>query len=288
MRDDVLIGEQYFVQDGPDSLYNIHSVTKSVVSILFGIATDKGWITNLDKTVSDYLTAYMNPIPPASSGVSIRHLLTMSGGFQWDETNDLGPWTYYSNPIAAILKLPIVSYPGTQFHYNTGACELLSGIFKIGTDQNLYDFAKENLFAPLGITGPRRWDTDLLGLNRGGYTLYLTPLDMLRIGQLCLHEGQWNGKQIVSAGWIRESTSARIPVSPPYTSYGYLWWVGASNNYSYYYANGYGGQFIFIVPARNLVIVARSDWNQMLKTSDQQWAETWDIIVNHVLPAVQQ
>jgi CubicO group peptidase (beta-lactamase class C family) len=293
-RNGVLVGEEYFNNDGRDSLYHIRSVTKSVVSILFGIAVDRGLIRSLDLTVKEILGDYVDSMSAATGSITIRNLLTMSGGFQWEElrtTYDLALWTNASDKIAHVLRLPIVNAPGTQFTYNTAACQLLSAIFKAITGMTLYDFAVNNLFQPLGMSGMRPWEMDSKGFHYGGYKLSLTPIDMLSIGQLFLNEGQFGGRQIVSAEWVRASTRAQISTANamPYgPTYGYLWWSGRYGTYDYYFANGFGGQFIFNVPALRLVVVTRSDWTGTGRTGDEQWMQTMDIIINRVLPSVQQ
>ena len=292
-RNGVLVGEEYFNNDGRDSLYHIRSVTKSVVSILFGIAVDRGLIRSLDLTVKDLLGEYVDSMSAATGSITIRNLLTMSGGFQWEElrtTYDFALWSNSNDKVAHVLKLPIANPPGTQFTYNTAACQLLSAIFKATTGMSLYDFAVNNLFQPLGMTGPRPWEVDSKGYYYGGYRLSLTPIDMLNIGQLFLNEGQFRGRQIVSAEWVRASTRAQISTgnAVPYgPTYGYLWWSGRNGNYDYYFANGFGGQFIFNVPALRLVVVTRSDWTNTGRTGEEQWMQTMDIIINRVLPAVQ-
>lgn len=292
-RNGVLVGEEYFTNDGRDSLYHIRSVTKSVVSILFGIAVDRGLIRSLDLTVKDILGEYVDSMSATTGSITIRNLLTMSSGFQWEElrtTYDLALWSNASDKVAHVLRLPMAHSPGTQFTYNTAACQLLSAIFKAATKMSLYDFAVNNLFQPLAMTGPRPWEMDAQGYHYGGHKLSLTPIDMLNIGQLFLNEGQFGGRQIVSAEWVRASTRAQIPAGNVMTygpSYGYLWWVGRYGTYDYYFANGFGGQFIVNVPALKLTVVARSDWTGTGRTGEEQWMQTMDIIMNRVLPAVQ-
>ena len=292
-RDGVLVAEEYFNRDGRDSLYHVRSVTKSVVSILFGIAVDKGLIRSLDLTVRDFLKDYVDSMSAATGSITIRDLLTMSGGFSWEELrswDDFNLWVSSADHVVHVLRLPMANPPGTQFTYNTAACQLLSAIFKEATGTRLYNFAVSNLFQPLGIVGARPWESDENLLNYGGFRLSLKPIDMLNIGLLYLNEGQFEGRQIVSAEWVRASTRAQISTGNVMMygpSYGYLWWIGRYGTYDYYFANGYGGQFIVNVPALRLVVVTRSDWTGTGRTADEQWMQTIDIIMNRVLPAVQ-
>lgn len=292
VRNGVLVGEEYFQSDGRDSLYHVRSVTKSVVSILFGIAVDKGLIPSLDATVKDYLGNDFDGIPPITGSITIRNLLTMSGGFQWEELQnftDFDNWAYAADHVRYVLMLPVVNAPGTRFTYNTAACQVLSAIFRKATGYHLLQFARENLFEPLGMVGTRPWVADDDGYNYGGYRLSLKPLDMVNIGLLYLNEGEFNGKRIVPAEWVRASTRIQISTNNvmPYTSgYGYLWWVGRTGQYDYFFANGYGGQFIVVFPALRLIVVTRSDWTYSGRTGPDQWMSTMGIIVTHVLPAV--
>jgi CubicO group peptidase (beta-lactamase class C family) len=292
VRNGVLVGEEYFRSDGREVLYHVRSVTKSVVSILFGIAVDRGLIRSLDATVNDYLSDSYDAIPSLTSTITIRNLLTMTGGFQWEEfqsTASLDSWFYATDHVQHVLQLPVVNTPGTTFTYNTAACQLLSAIFKKATGSNLSDFARQNLFEPLGMVGDRPWAFDERGYNYGGYQLSLKPMDMVNIGLLYLNEGEFGGRRIVSADWVRSSTRTQIStnnVIPFESGYGYLWWTGRTGQYDYFFANGYGGQFIVVVPPLRLVVVARSSWTNSGRTADDQWMSTLDIIMNHVLPAV--
>jgi CubicO group peptidase (beta-lactamase class C family) len=291
-RNSVLVGEEYFRNDGREVLYHVRSVTKSVVSLLFGIAVDRGLIRSLDATVNDYLGDSYDAIPASTGTITIRNLLTMSGGFQWEEfqtTSSLDSWFYATDHVQRVLQLPVVNTPGTTFTYNTAACQLLSAIFKKATGVNLLEFARQNLFEPIGIVGDRPWVADERGYNYGGYQLSLKPMDMVNLGSLYINEGVVDGRRIVSADWVRASTRTQIATNniiPFESGYGYLWWIGRTGQYDYFFANGYGGQFIVVVPALQLVVVARSSWANAGRTADIQWMSTMDIIMSHVLPAV--
>ena len=202
---------------------------------------------------------------------------------------DFDNWVYAADHVRYVLMLPVVNTPGTRFTYNTAACQVLSAIFRKATGYHLLQFAKENLFEPLGMVGNRPWLADDDGYNYGGYRLSLKPLDMVNIGLLYLNEGEFNGKRIISADWVRASTRVQISTNniiPFESGYGYLWWIGRMGQYDYYFANGYGGQFIVVFPALRLVVVTRSDWTYSGRTGPDQWMSTMGIIMDHVLPAV--
>ncbi|NQU87574.1 MAG: serine hydrolase, partial [Mariniphaga sp.] len=256
--------EEYFVNDGPDSLYHVQSVTKSIVSILIGIAIEKDFL-DLNETVGNYLSEYVDSLNPSIASITIKNLLTMSGGFEWDEMTDFvqyfNPWASAENNIKYVLKMPMSHEPGEIFTYNTAACQLLSAIIYEATGLSLDEFGEAHFFQPLGITN-RIWYADYQGFNYGGAMLLLSPPDMLKIGLLYLNKGSYNGQQIVSESWVNESHFPHYNTNNviPYGSeYGYFWWIGNYQGHHLYFANDYGGQFIFIVPDFDLVVVARSD-----------------------------
>lgn len=290
-RNNVVIAEEYYT-DGPDSLYHVYSVTKSVTSALFGMAVKRGMITNLETTVADFLASYTDTLNPVTGSITIRDLLTMSGGFEWDEYtnfNQYNQWVASQDHVKFVLDLPIQNQPGTVFTYNTAACQLLSAIFTEATGYTLKEFAEIFFFPVLDMEGPRPWSADERGLNYGGVYLSLTPMDMLKIGLLYVNDGVYNNTQLLNSDWISQSSQNWIQTGPAYLgshSYGFLWWIGGEGMQQYYYASGYGGQFIFILPELNAVIVARSQWDYPGGIADQQWVNTIQIIINRVIPAI--
>jgi CubicO group peptidase (beta-lactamase class C family) len=151
-------------------------------------------------------------------------------------------------------------------------------------------FAKQHLFQPLGITD-RSWGTDKQGIYNGGAALSLTPYDMLKIGQLYLNRGVYNGVRIVSEEWIQKASTFKIMtngIEPFGPGYGYFWWIGSSGSHCYYFANGYGGQFIVVVPDIRLIVVATNNWSNVpTDTANQDWYNTLDVIINKIIPIYQ-
>jgi len=293
-RNNDIIVESYFGSGGADSLHRTKSVTKSVTSILVGMALDQGHIKSIDETVGDYLSDYLTPEDTLIASVSIRELLTMTGGFDWNELTD-PDWIYWNSWVRSedhfihALHIPIIHEPGTQFTYCTTGCQILSGIFTRATGYTLKDFAEEFLFDPLGIVGDRYWDADHQGFNYGGVTLHLKAIDMLKIGQLFLGKGVFNGRQVVSESWVSASTSTQVENhnSMHYSNdYGYYWWIGEQQGTEYYFANGYGGQFIFIFPELDLLVIAQSELNNEHHEPGQQWMNTISLIMNDILDSV--
>jgi CubicO group peptidase (beta-lactamase class C family) len=293
-RNDEIIVEAYFGNGGADSLHRTKSVTKSVTSILLGMAIDQGYISSVDETVSDYLSEYLTPEDSILARVSIRELLTMTGGFDWNELTD-PDWIYWNNWVRSddhflyALQVPIIHEPGTHFTYCTTGCQILSGIFTKATGQTLKAFAEEKLFTPLGIEGDRPWGADQQGFNYGGVTLELKAMDMLKIGQLCLDNGKYNNQQIVPEAWVSISTSPQFENhnSMSFSNhYGFYWWIGEQNGRDYYFANGYGGQFICIFPELDLLVIAQSELNNDYHEPGEQWMNTLSLILNDILDAV--
>jgi CubicO group peptidase (beta-lactamase class C family) len=293
-RNSDIIVEAYFGKGGADSIHKVKSVTKSVTSILVGMAIDQGYIAHLDETVGDYLADYLIPDDSVVAGVTIRELLTMSGGFDWNELSD-PDWVYWNNWVRSddhfmyALQVPIIHEPGTHFTYCTTGCQIISGLFTEATGYTLKAFAEEFLFAPIGITGDRPWDTDHHGFNYGGVTLELTAMDMLKIGKLYLDKGQYNGHQIVPEEWVASSSTPQIntyDVMHYSNSYGFYWWIGERQGIDYYFANGFGGQFICIFPDLSLLVVAQSELNNGYHDPGQQWMNTLSLIMNEVFDSV--
>lgn len=293
-RNEDIIVEEYFGNGGADSLHKIKSVTKSVTSILFGMAMEQGYISSLDETVEDYLSEYLGPEDSVVAKVTIRELLTMTGGFDWNELTD-PEWIYWNNWVRSddhfiyALKVPIIHEPGTQFTYCTTGCQIISGIFTEATGLSLKEFAEEHLFPPLGISGDRPWGDDVHGFNYGGVTLQLKARDMLKLGQLYLNEGKYNGQQIVPESWVTNSSTAHIGTGDVMhfaNNYGFYWWIGEQQGVDYYFANGFGGQFICIFPEWELIVVAQSELNNPYHENGQQWYNTLSLIMTEIFNSV--
>lgn len=285
-----LIIENYYNGFEPDSVHDVRSVTKSITSILIGIAIDKGYLANVDQKMADYLLPIIGSIDQDKNAITIEHLLTMSGGFEWVE---FGDWSEYNNwrraddQISYILDKPVIHTPGQIFNYNDAASHLLSVIGSEASGMDLVDFAQQYLFDPLNIS-PKPWIRDNRGYPFGCVALYLTPMDMYKIGMMYLHKGVYNGYRVISEQWINNSTEAKIStgnVIPYASNYGYLWWIDDIDGINYYMAMGYGGQFIVAVPGKKLVIVATCKWNIPGHQADQNWYDTATLIIKKIIPS---
>ncbi|MFD0588070.1 serine hydrolase domain-containing protein [Paenibacillus sp. GCM10027627] len=257
-RDNELLFEKYYNDNSDKTLHQIRSVTKSFTSALIGIAIQEGFIKDIDQKAADYFPDYITEeTDPAVRDITIRHLLTMTSGIPYQYTK-YNEWISVANPIERAFGLGTVSSPGERFTYNDPATHILSGILTAATGMQASDFADRYLFQPLQISS-YDWPTDPQGNNIGAAELTLTSRDMLKFGQLYLNRGEWEGKQVVPASWVDESVSAKTDGGMPSGGkYGYLWWVSNIGDYESFYAMGYGGQFIYVVPDLKLVAVITS------------------------------
>jgi hypothetical protein len=192
--------------------------------------------------------------------MTLDNLLTMSGGFEWqggmlespslDQLASSGDWVQF------MLGLPLSDPPGSRFVYNSGGSHLLSAIVQQTTGMMSEKFAAANLFAPLGITA-WAWNSDPNMISTGGWGLWLAPRDMAKFGYLYLHGGAWDSQQVVPAEWVADSTRAHITAGSQWLSddYGYQWWIDQEG---YYMALGYGGQYIIVMPERDMVVTFTS------------------------------
>ena len=241
----------------PEKL-NINSCTKSVMSILIGIAIDKGYIESVDTKIITYFPELEHDQDSRKREITIRHLLTFTAGFDWPEWGErfgfVDHLIYSKNWVDFILNRPMASTPGKQSAYNTGASHLLSAILQKASGVTTSSFATEHLFSPLGIEDVF-WPQDPQGIAYGGLGMKMYPADAMKIGLLYLHNGKYDGKQIVSEDWVKESTKRHSRIVQGNRGYGFHWWVEDKTDIPYYYALGAGGQFILIVPEANTVAV---------------------------------
>jgi CubicO group peptidase (beta-lactamase class C family) len=251
------------------ALHTMQSVSKSVTSALVGIAIRRGEIPGLDVKVMPYFEGFATKPDPRRDAMTLRHVLTMSTGIQWDEssssysdaTNNCAQMEAREDWIQYVLDQPMTEPPGRVFVYNSGATELLSYLLRKATGKEADDYAKEQLFGPLGID--YRWKRTPRGLADTEGGLYLRPRDLAKIGYLYLKDGQWQGKRILPEGWVADSTAWRIDTPRAGRGYGYKWWVlsrKGPGSYAAYAANGYGGQYLIVVPELELIAVF-TGWN---------------------------
>ena len=271
VKDGKLVFEEYFRGNNQNSTHFVASVTKSVTSILIGIAIKQGLIEGTNQYLTELLPSYADILnaDPLKQKLQLKHILTMTSGLEWDESsypygdarNDATAMERNTNAVLFVLDRPIVREPGAQFQYCGGNSMLLSAILEEATGMTVADYAKVNLFEPLGIS-QYEWKAYADGHTNTDGGLFLRPRDMAKIGQLMLNKGQWNGVQIIPAEWVAESTQARISAGLG-VQYGYQWWRENQAIYletvNPYFAAGYGGQLISVYPDQNMIMVFTSD-----------------------------
>ncbi len=287
-----LIAERYLAPGGADSLYALRSVTKSVISLLVGSAIQRGAIRGTDQTLGELFHPPLPSLAPADAAITVGDLLTMTGGFQWNESGvtEYNNWVLAPDQIDYLLARPIVSQPGTTFNYNSAAVHLLSAVLEVDAGGTAA-FADSLLLAPLGIQ-TRDWELDDRGIPNGGAGLYLRPRDMAKIGQLVLQRGRSGATEVVPPSWVDEATRNHVHTGRTLGAYGLLqygdlFWLGSAAGHAFVLASGYGGQTVYIVPDLDLVVVTTATWQGLGNGAEAQTAAIAGLIVNGILPAVQ-
>ena len=264
LRNGHLVKEYYWGERwGNEVPHDIHSCTKSVISMLVGIAIDKNMVDLNDPVIDFFPDKVIENLTNQKQRITIRNLLEMRSGLDWDESLD-----YYntSNPfnemrnsndwVQYVLDKPMESEPGTDYAYNSGGSHLLSAIIQEASNMTTKEFAESYLFEPLGIK-PGNWAESPQGIAFGGSGLTLRPRDMIKLGYLALNNGSWFESEIISEEWIIASTRFYRPLDENYTDfYGFQWWI-YPNQYDYYSYSAIGilGQRITVIPDQNIVLV---------------------------------
>jgi CubicO group peptidase (beta-lactamase class C family) len=303
-----LVFEQYFsgyddpwgVPDGQfdfdaTTKHDMRSVSKSVTSLLLGIAIDRRLIAGVDEPVVKFFPEFATLKTPGWDIITLRNLLTMSSGVKWEENlswtdprNDEPHLGQDLDPIRYILAKPIAAPPDAVWNYNGGGTDLLGSIIERVSGKPFDVFAREALFQPLGITD-WEWKTYQNGKFSPAAGLRLRPRDAAKIGQLVLNRGNWNGQQIVAAAWIAQSIAPRFQAIGYFGGlffYGYQWWLGRTlsgdREVTWIAAIGLGGQRIFIVPDLDLVVMTTAG----LYASPRQGNAALDILYSFAIPSV--
>jgi len=238
--------------------HDISSITKSVVALLVGIALDRGALKSLDTPALDFFPEYPDLRSPDRDRITVQDLLTMRAGLRWIYQPYLSFWRRIDaspDPYRLILEQPVTATPGTEFRYNNGSADLVGAIIQRAAHRPLGEFAKEALFEPLDVTD-WEWGQMANGDLGASWGLRLRPRDFAKIGQLVLDRGQWRGRQIVSAAWIKDMTTRQV--TQPDGGYGYYWWLRsttiAGRQIDLVEGMGWGGQSLYVVPSLDLIV----------------------------------
>lgn len=272
----------------PHDLQTLNSITKSVLGLLVGIALQRGELGSIDQTLSDLVPEARISERRALAPIRLGHLLTMTSGYAWDEAGNVDARLLHAcdaygkdGRLDHILRRPRAHPPGTHFEYDSHAAHLLSIVVTRATGQRTDAYARDHLFAPLGITHSG-WEKDENGVAMGGRGLMLSTRDLARIGQLMLQRGEWHGQKVVDANYVAASVSPRTQGAGPvgHAGYGYLWWivdeakeVEEADNDPTFFAAGFGEQLLLVNPARQLVAAFTADNNKAAKHVRQLWQQ---------------
>ncbi len=265
IKNNKLILEEYFGEEGPLVSHDLRSTTKSITALLVGIAVDKGYIKSIDEPVSTYLKGYW----PAKSkdarkdSLTIRHLLTMSSGLSCNDWKPDSPGNeekmYKTQDwLSFMANLPMQTLPGKESRYCTGGVVLLGEIISQASGMRVDQFARQHLFEPLGIKSAK-WSyfKDDQKVDTGGH-LYLTSREVAKLGQLVLNQGKWGQQQLVSSNWINLAAREQVRLDDK-IAYGFLWWKHRftvnQTQLEATFAQGNGGQLLFVFPDLQLVAV---------------------------------
>lgn len=283
IRHGYIVQEQYFGDTyGKNDPIKIRSITKSFAGTLIGIALAEGKLDGLDQRIGELIPDRIpSTADPGTPDITLRHLLTMTSGWEWDIGTDYERLIASKNWAALTLSRPIVYEPGTFYAYNTGGSHLLSVILAKVTGQDTAEYAQEKLFDPLGIERPT-WERSPQKEAVGGFGLEVTARDLAKLAYLYLNEGRWDGKQIAPADFVRAATSYQSSGdSTGYAAYGYQWWVAEVGGNPSFFGLGFGGQYLYVVPALDLIAVIVAGFEEPPPVTIHR-----PVIENVIVPAV--
>jgi CubicO group peptidase (beta-lactamase class C family) len=267
-----VIFERYYNGARRDRLANIKSASKSVISSLVGIAIERGLIPSVTTPIVKYFPELDQDPDARKREITVEHLLMMRPGLEGTSNRNYGAWVTSRNWVRHALARPMFAAPGEEMEYSTGNTHLLSAIITKASGRSTWEFANDALAKPLGFT-LAQWPRDPQGIYFGGNDMLLTPRQMLAFGELYLNGGRVSGRQIVGQDWVEQSCDGRERTrrrgNPGFNGngeldplrdreYGYAWWVYEIRGYETCFAWGYGGQYIFVMPALDLVMVTTS------------------------------
>jgi len=285
LRNGKVVFEEWFGYNRAESPHIMYSVTKTYTATAIGFAVAEKKLKVTDKVISFFPDKLPPEVSPYLKQMEIRHLLTMSTG------NDTGVMNRENEDwVQEFLSLPVNAKPGTRFAYSSMASYMLSAIIQKVSGMKLIDYLYPRLFRPLGIQ-VMYWGECPMGINTGGYDLYVRTEDMAKLGQFILQKGEWDGKQLLPKAWFDEATSSQMESIPSWVKwedrdtvdkdsdwkqgYGYQMWRCRHNAVR---ADGANGQFIIIIPDKNAVVAITANIGDMGAELNLVW--------EHILPAL--
>lgn len=264
-RDGTVRAERAFRGPGISVPVNIKSVSKTVIAALVGIAIGRGALKGTQQPILPLLKRHIQAGKDARPGrldqlhrITIDHLLSMRSGLERTSGRNYGRWVNSRDWVGHVLSRPFADAPGGRMLYSTGNSHLLSAILTKAAGRSTHALARDWLGKPLGISIPP-WQRDPQGVYFGGNNMALSPRALLRFGELYRNGGVHKGRRILPESWVRASWTARTRSPFSGDAYGYGWFITQFCRQSAYYARGFGGQFLYVVPSLGLTIVITSD-----------------------------
>lgn len=277
------IGGSYFKGRSPNRPFNIKSASKSIIGLLAGIAIDKGFIPSIEEPIITYFPEYFEKNPDQKKEqITVRNLLSMQAGLRSTSSGNYGAWVLSDNWVEYALDQEFISEIDGRMVYSTGTSHLLSVIITKATGMSTKAFAEKYLFDPMKIT-VGGWDRDPQGNYMGGNNIALKPSDMLKIGQMLLDDGVYNGQQLISKEWIIDSFKTYTYSNYNPYGYGYQWWNTKTGDYTTFFAWGHGGQYIMMLPELDAVVVMTSSVSNASRRRTYK-RPVFILLEDHIIP----
>jgi CubicO group peptidase (beta-lactamase class C family) len=296
VRNNKIVAEAYYNGFTADLPHNIMSVSKSMLSAIAGLALYGSYGLDLDDRMLDYFPQYVTAgLDPRKQEITIEHLLSMRMGIEGEADNNYSVYAELHNSenwIKSTIEYPLVYDPGESMKYNTFITHLLSGVITEATGEGTDEFAESALFSPMGIDIDS-WEKDPQGICFGGNSMFVTPREMAALGLLYLQNGMLRGKQIVPEEWVKKSLSPSTHFTHPNEwgqwknyNYAYLWWLGQFSGQDSFMGYGYGGQFVIVFPALELIVVTTA-LNDVPpeSTTIQEWT-IFELVNDYILRSI--
>jgi CubicO group peptidase (beta-lactamase class C family) len=263
IQDGKILYEEYWDGYNADSHSNIFSATKSIVSLLIGIAIDEGKIKSVDEPIGNYLEEFAND---ERGKISIKNLLTMSSGLDWDEAysspTSITTKAYYGKKLRQVsTNQELIEKPGVRFRYQSGNTQLLAFIVEEATGETISKYAERTLWKPMQAVNTALWSLDKKDGDEKSFCCFNTNArDAARFGQLVLNKGLWNGKQLISEQYLTDATTTAAYLlneeqTAPLDHYGYQYWILPYKNMNIPYMRGHRGQYIYSIAEKNAVVL---------------------------------
>lgn len=258
-RDGEILAEHYAGGYAPDRPANIKSASKSVLAAMTGIAIAEGVLEGVDQRVAPILADALPADPdPRLGEITVGHLLAMQAGLEPTSGRRYGAWAVSANPVRYALAREFVDEPGGRMLYSTGTSHLLSAVLTRASGESTLALARRWLGEPLGATIPP-WSRDPQGVYIGGNEMAMSPRALLAFGEMYRTGGLHDGQRVLPEAWVRASWTPQDRSPRSGTAYGYGWWIKRARGHAVYYAWGFGGQMVFVVPSLSLTVVMLSD-----------------------------